>query len=68
MIGFFIFILFFVLAYIQQDEQEMDMVKRYNSIIKKILIGAVIRRGIIRLMPNLLDHFGYNQYNVEGKI
>jgi len=68
MIGFFIFILFFVLKFIEQGEQGMDMIKRYNNIIKKILIGALIRRWIIRLMPNLLDHFGYNQYNVEGAI
>ncbi|PJA48376.1 MAG: hypothetical protein CO170_02950, partial [candidate division SR1 bacterium CG_4_9_14_3_um_filter_40_9] len=45
MIGFFIFILFFVLKFIEQGEQEMDMVKRYSDIIKKILMGALIRWG-----------------------
>ena len=46
----------------------MDTIKRYSNIIKKILIGALIWRGIIRLLPNVLDHFGYNQYNVEGAV
>ena len=68
MIGFFIFILFFVLKFVEQGEQEMDMVKRYSGIIKKILTGALIRRGVIRLMPNLLTRVGYSQWNVEGAI
>jgi len=68
MIGFFIFILFFVLKFIEQGEQEMDMVKRYSDIIKKILMGALIRWWIIRLMPNLLTRVGYSQWNVEGAV
>jgi hypothetical protein len=56
MIGFFIFILFFTLKFIEQGEQEMNMVKRYNNIIKKILIGALIWRGVIRLMPNIMRY------------
>jgi len=68
MIGFFIFILFFVLKFIEEGEQEMDMAKRYSGIIRKILTGALIRRGIIRLMPNLLTRVGYSQWNVEGGV
>jgi hypothetical protein len=68
MLGFFIFILFFTLKYIEQGEQNMDTIQRYNSIIKKILVRGLIRWGVIRLMPNIMKYAGYNQHNLEGAI
>lgn len=35
---------------------------------KTLLIRGLIRRGIIRLMPNLLKFAGYNQFNYEGDV
>ncbi|MFA7717138.1 MAG: O-antigen ligase family protein [Candidatus Absconditabacterales bacterium] len=68
MIGFFIFILFFVLAKIFFGAREMRLNDRYARIIKTLLIWSLIWRGIIRLMPNLLKFVGYNPYNYEGGI
>jgi hypothetical protein len=68
MIGFLIFILFFTIHFLIKKEQENDIVQRYGKLIKKILIWGFIRRGIIRLMPNILRHVGYNQYNYEGAV
>ncbi|MBU0625881.1 hypothetical protein KKH82_00110 [Patescibacteria group bacterium] len=65
MIGFLIFILFFSIHFLLKKEQEDDMIHRYGKLIKRILVFGLIRRGIIRLMPNILSHVGYNQYNYE---
>ncbi len=68
MIGFFIFIIFFSITTIFFGTREFNLVKRYSKIMKTLLIGSLIRRGIIRLMPNLLKFAGYNQFNYEGDV
>lgn len=68
MIGFLIFILFFSIHFLLKKEQEDDMIHRYGKLIKRILVFGLIRRGIIRLMPNILSHVGYNQYNYEWAV
>lgn len=68
LIGFFIFIVFFTIKFIEEGNQDMEMAKRYSNIIKKILIFALMWRWVIRLMPNIMRYVGYDQYNVEWKM
>ncbi|MCX6822806.1 MAG: O-antigen ligase family protein [candidate division SR1 bacterium] len=68
MMGFFIFIIFFAFAYLFFGTREINIVKRYTRIIKALLVGSLVRWGILWLIPNLLGHFGYNQFNYEGDI
>lgn len=67
MTGFLIFIIFFGITFIQPQEETTTM--RYvNKMVKKILIGGLIWRGLLRLVPGLVEHAGYNIYGVEGEI
>ena len=68
MTGFFTFIVFFVLAYMFFGTREMNLTKRYAKVMKTLLVCSLARRGIIWLMPNLLSHVGYNQYNYEWTV
>lgn len=75
MMGFLIFIIFFVNSYILEWEKEtsvpqggVDTVQRYTNGIKKILFWAIIRRGIIWLVPRTLEFAGYSKYTYEGNI
>ncbi|MEI8090944.1 MAG: hypothetical protein WCG98_01505 [bacterium] len=68
MIGFAIFIIFFALSYLFFGTREINITKRYARVIKTLLVASVCRRGIIWLTPNVLTHFGYNQFNYEGDI
>ncbi len=68
MIGFLIFITFFTVTLLFFWAREFTLVKRYSRIMKTLLIGSLIRWGIIRLIPNLLKIAGYNQFNYEGDV
>jgi hypothetical protein len=46
----------------------MDMIKRYTGIIQKILIRSLVRRGIIWLLPGVIERAGYDRYNYEGAV
>lgn len=68
MIGFAIFIIFFAFSYLFFWTREINIVKRYARVIKTLLVASLCRRWIIWLIPNLLWHFGYNQFNYEWDI
>ena len=68
MIGFLIFIIFFTITILFFGAREINLVKRYSRIMKTLLVWSLCRRGIIRLIPNLLKFVGYNQFNYEGDI
>ena len=68
MIGFLIFIVFFVVTLLFFGTREINIVKRYSRIMKTLLVGSLCRRGILWLMPNLLKFAGYNQFNYEGDV
>ena len=68
MIGFAIFLIFFTITMLFFWAREINLVKRYSRIMKMLLIGSLIRWGIIRLMPNLLKFAGYNQFNYEWDV
>ncbi|HKL44469.1 MAG TPA: O-antigen ligase family protein [Candidatus Absconditabacterales bacterium] len=68
MFGFFIFLLFFVVSYLFFDKKSENLLKRYNKIIKWVLVGALFWWIVIRLVPSTLRHFGYNQWNFEGDV
>jgi len=55
MTGFFIFIVFFAFSYLFFGAREINITKRYARIIKTLLVASLCRRGIIWLMPNLLN-------------
>jgi len=65
MIGFFIFMLFFALTLLFFDTKKINLIARYGRIIKALLVGSLIWRGILWLMPNVLQLAGYNQFNYE---
>ena len=65
MMGFFIFIVFFVLSYLFFGTREIQITKRYANIIKTLLIWSIIRRGCIWLIPNLMRFVWYDQNNYE---
>lgn len=65
MIGFLIFIIFFTITILFFGAREINLVKRYSRVMKTLLVRSLARRGIIRLMPNLLKFAGYNQFNYE---
>ena len=68
MIGFLIFIIFFALTILFFGAREINLVKRYSRVMKTLLVGSLIWRGIIWLMPNLLKFAWYNQYNYEWDV
>jgi len=68
MIGFLIFIVFFTISFLFFGAREINLVKRYTRIMKTLLVGSLIWRGILWLMPNLLKFAGYNQFNYEGDV
>lgn len=68
MIGFLIFIVFFAITLLFFGAREINLVKRYSKIMKTLLIGSLLWRGIIWLMPNVLKFAGYNQFNYEGDV
>lgn len=68
MIGFFIFILFFILARLYIDAKNLSLINRYNKLLKRVLWGALCRRALVWLMPNALKFFGYNQFGIEAGI
>jgi hypothetical protein len=68
MIGFLIFIVFFTISLLFFGAREINIVKRYSRIMKTLLVGSLIWRGILWLIPNLLKFAGYNQFNYEGDV
>lgn len=54
--------------FLLKKEQEGEILQRYGKLIKNILIFAIIWRGVIWLMPNIMRHVGYNQWNFEGAV
>ena len=68
MIGFLIFIVFFSVSILFFGAREINLVKRYSRLMKTLLVGSLIWRGILWLMPNLLKFAWYDQYNYEGDV
>lgn len=68
MIWFLIFIVFFVLTTLFFGAKDINLVKRYGRIVKTLLVGSLIWRWILWLMPNVLKLAGYNQFNYEGDV
>lgn len=68
MIGFLIFIVFFAITMLFFGAREINIVKRYSRVIKVLLIGSLVWRCMLWLMPNLLKFAGYNQWNYEGDV
>lgn len=68
MIGFFIFILFFVLSYLFFGTREIQLTKRYTTAIKTLLVWSIIRRWCIWLIPNLMRFAGYDHTNYEWDV
>ena len=68
MIGFLIFIVFFTVSILFFGAREINIVKRYSRLMKTLLVGSLIWRGILWLIPNLLKFGWYNQYNYEGDV
>ena len=68
MIGFLIFIVFFAISLLFFGAREINLVKRYTRIMKTLLVGSLIWRGILWLIPNLLKFAWYNQWNYEGDV
>ncbi|MCX6825523.1 MAG: O-antigen ligase family protein [candidate division SR1 bacterium] len=68
MIGFLIFIVFFTVTILFFGAREINLVKRYSRLMKTLLVGSLIWRGILWLIPNALKFAGYNQYNYEGDV
>ena len=54
MMGFFLFTLFYLISYLFFDDKTESLNLRYTKIIKYILGWALIRRWMIRLVPNLM--------------
>lgn len=68
MFGFYIFVLFFVIWYLFFDKKSEDLAMRYNKIIKYILIWSLAWRAMIWLVPSILRHVWYNQWNFEWDV
>lgn len=68
MIGFFIFMVFVGLTLVFFNTKTFDFVQRYGRVIKTLLLGSLLWRAILRLMPNVLHLAGYNQFNYEGDV
>ena len=68
MMGFLIFIVFFVIALLFLWAREMNLTKRYIRVMKYLLIISIFWWGIIWLIPRALEFVWYNQYNYEGTI
>ncbi len=68
MIGFLIFIIFFTITLLFFGAREINIIKRYSRIMKTLLVGSLIWRGILWLIPNLLKFAWYNQFNYEGDV
>ncbi len=68
MIGFFIFMIFFAITLLFFTNKTFDFVARYGRIIKALLVGSLLWRGVLWLMPNVLHLAGYNQFNYEGDV
>lgn len=68
MIGFLIFIIFFAITILFFGAREVNLIKRYSRVIKTLLIGSLVWRCMLWLMPNLLKFAWYNQWNYEGDV
>jgi len=68
MIGFFIFMVFFLLVSFLPNNKSLALVERYGKIIKTLLVGSLLWRWILWLMPNVLHLAGYNQFNYEWQV
>ena len=68
MMGFLIFIVFFTISLLFFGTREINLVKRYSRMMKTLLIGSLIWRAILWMLPNFLKIFGYNQHNYEGDV
>ena len=68
MIGFLIFMVFFSITTLFFGAREINLVKWYSRMMKTLLVGSLIWRGILWLIPNLLKFAGYNQWNYEGDV
>lgn len=68
LIGFFIFILSFIIARLFLNVEDLKIVNRYNKLFKVALVGAFFWWIMVWLMPNFLKFFGYNWLNYEWTI
>lgn len=65
---YIIFIIFFVLAWLFFNKKEEKLLKRYNHGIKWLIMWSIAWRGIIWLVPRLLDFVGYNKNVFEWDV
>ena len=68
MTGFLIFIVFFTVTLLFFGAREINLVKRYSRLMKTLLVGSLIWRWVLWLIPNLLKFAWYNQFNYEGDV
>lgn len=65
LIGFFIFAVFFALSRTWFSDNEFKIIPWYNKVIKRVLRLSLAWRCLLRLMPNALKFFWYNQFGIE---
>jgi hypothetical protein len=68
LLGFFIFILSFVTAWLFLKVEDINIVYWYNRLFKVALVWSFFWRIMVWLIPNFLKFFGYNQFNFEWTI
>lgn len=68
MFWFFLFLLFFVISFLFFQDKKSNLVYWYTKIIKWVLVWSLAWWGIIRLIPNWMRFFGYNQRAFEWKV
>lgn len=68
LLWFFIFILSFLISWLFLNIEDIKIVNRYNKLFKIALVWAFFRWIMVRLIPNFLKFFGYNQFNYEWTI
>lgn len=68
LLGFFIFILSFIVAWIFLKIEDFKIITRYNQLFKTALVWSFFWWIMVWLIPNFLKFFGYNQFNFEWTI
>lgn len=65
LIGFFIFAIFFAVAWVWFSDNESSIIPWYNKVIKRVLWLSLGWWAMLRLIPNMLKFFWYNQFGIE---
>lgn len=68
MIGFFIFLIWFIISRCLLDFKDLKINDFYGKIIKFVILGGLVWWWIIWLMPGFLNRFGYNQWWYEWEV